>query len=65
MSKKPEMTGATRSSNFNAYMRRYGTLYLLLILPLAFFIIFRYVPMAWILGAFKENNIFKNPWELD
>ena len=34
-------------------------------ISLAFFIIFRYVPMAWILGAFKENNIFKNPWELD
>ena len=54
----------TRQANFKSYMRRYGTLYLLLILPLVFFIVFRYVPMAWILGAFKENNIFKAPWEL-
>ena len=53
-----------KQANFRSYMRRYGTLYLLLILPIAFFIIFRYIPMAWILGAFKENNIFKAPWEL-
>ena len=46
------------------YMRRYGTLYLLLILPIAFFIIFRYMPMAYILGAFKQNNIIKPPWEV-
>lgn len=47
-----------------SYMRRYGTLYLLLILPIVFFIVFRYVPMAYILSAFKQNNIFKAPWEL-
>ena len=46
-------------------MRRYGTLYLLLALPLTFFIIFRYVPMAYILLAFKKNNILKAPWLLD
>ena len=46
------------------YMRRYGTLYLLLILPIAFFIIFRYMPMAYILGASKQNNIIKPPWEV-
>lgn len=50
---------------WNIYMRRYGTLYLLLILPLAFFIIFRYVPMAYILQAFKKNNILIPPWKVD
>lgn len=46
------------------YMRRYGTLYLLLLLPIAFFVVFRYMPMAYILGAFKQNNIIKPPWEV-
>ncbi len=50
---------------WGTYLRRYGTLYLLLALPLAFFIIFRYVPMAYILLAFKKNNILKAPWLLD
>ena len=56
----------TRKKNpfSGSYMRRYGTLYLLLILPIVFFIVFRYVPMAYILSAFKQNNIFKAPWEL-
>ena len=43
------------------YMRRYGTLYLLLIVPVAFFVIFRYMPMAYILGAFTKNTN-KEPW---
>jgi ABC-type polysaccharide transport system, permease component len=46
-------------------MRRYGTLYLLLILPLAFFAIFRYYPMAYVLQAFKKNNILIPPWQVE
>ena len=45
-------------------MRRYGTLYLLLVLPIIFFVIFRYTPMAYILMAFKKNNIIKPPWQV-
>ncbi|HML45853.1 MAG TPA: ABC transporter permease subunit [Clostridia bacterium] len=47
------------------YLKRYWTLYLLLLLPIAFFIIFRYIPMAYILSAFKQNNIIKPPWQVD
>lgn len=50
---------------WGTYMRRYGTLYLLLVLPLAFFVIFRYTPMSYILLAFKKNNILKAPWLVD
>lgn len=50
---------------WSIYLRRYGTLYLLLLLPLAFFVIFRYMPMAYILLAFKKNNILKAPWLID
>ena len=63
-SKAGAISVSRRPGAFKAYMRRYGTLYLLLILPLAFFAVFRYAPMAYILSAFKQNNIFKAPWEV-
>ena len=53
-----------RKMSWGTYMRRYGTLYLLLILPIAFFIIFRYTPMSYILLAFKKNNILVPPWQV-
>jgi len=51
--------------SWKTYMRRYGTLYLFLLLPIAFFLIFRYTPMAYILLAFKKNNILMPPWQVD
>ena len=56
---------ARSKMKWGTYMRRYGTLYLLLIVPVAFFLLFRYYPMTYIIMAFKQNNIFKNPWLLD
>ncbi len=52
----------THGNSWKTYMRRYGTLYLLLFLPIVFFVLFRYTPMAYILMAFKKNNIIKPPW---
>ena len=46
------------------YFQRYWTLYLMMLLPLAFFVIFRYIPMAYIQIAFKQNNIIKNIWDV-
>ena len=51
--------------SWKTYMRRYGTLYLLLIIPLAFFVLFRYTPMTYILQAFKKNNILIPPWQVE
>lgn len=51
--------------SWKTYMRRYGTLYLLLIIPIAFFLIFRYYPMTYILLAFKKNNILVHPYYVD
>jgi len=51
--------------SWGTYLRRYGTLYLLLIIPIAFFIIFRYTPMSYILLAFKKNNILVPPWKVE
>lgn len=49
---------------WKTYMRRYGTLYLLLLLPIIFFVVFRYTPMVYILMAFKQNNIIKPLFEI-
>ena len=54
-----------RRLSWSNYMTRYGTLYLLLLLPIVFFLVFRYAPMAYILSAFKKNNIIKPPWQVD
>lgn len=37
-------------------------LYLLLALPILFFIVFKYIPMAGVLIAFKDYNVFQGVW---
>jgi len=46
------------------YFKRYWTLYLLLLLPLVYFVIFRYAPMINILQAFKQNHILLPVWQV-
>ena len=65
MSIKSAKSGKKSNMSWGVYMRRYGTLYLLLILPVAFFLIFRYTPMSYILLAFKKNNILVHPIYVD
>ena len=45
------------------YWRRAWMLYLMLALPIAFFVVFRYVPMTNIVIAFKDYNIFRGVWQ--
>jgi len=45
-----------------SYFKRSWILYLMLALPMAFFIIFRYVPMSNIVIAFKDYSIFRGVW---
>lgn len=47
-----------------SYIKRYWVLYAMLFLPIAFFVIFRYVPMTYIQIAFKDYSIVKSPWEM-
>ncbi|RIX59759.1 sugar ABC transporter permease [Paenibacillus nanensis] len=42
-----------------SYLRRYWQLYALLILPVSYFIIFKYGPMYGIIIAFKDFNFFQ------
>jgi putative aldouronate transport system permease protein len=45
------------------YWQRSWMLYLMLVLPMAFFLVFRYVPMTNIVIAFKDYNIFRGVWQ--
>ncbi|HHU51729.1 MAG TPA: sugar ABC transporter permease [Firmicutes bacterium] len=46
------------------YFKEYWTLYLMLALPIAFFVIFRYIPMTYIQIAFKKYRIVQNVWQM-
>ena len=52
--------------NVAYYIRRDWILYLMLLLPIAYYIIFKYIPMYGVTIAFKDYNIFKgisaSPW---
>jgi putative aldouronate transport system permease protein len=45
------------------YLQRTWMLYLMLLLPMAFFAVFRYIPMTNIVIAFKDYNIFRGVWD--
>ena len=47
------------------YLSQHWSLYLLLVLPMAFFVVFRYMPMTNILVAFKNYNLTRTVWEMD
>ena len=51
--------------SWGQYFRRYGTLYIMLLLPVAFFVIFRYMPMVYIQQAFKANNIIQPIFQVE
>ena len=38
-------------------------LYLMLLMPLTYFVAFKYIPMTNIVIAFKDYNMFKTVWE--
>ena len=45
------------------YLKRYWMLYLMLLLPITFFVVFRYIPMTNIVIAFKDYNLFRTVWQ--
>jgi putative aldouronate transport system permease protein len=46
-------------------IKRYWQLYLLLLVPIVYFIIFRYGPMEYIITAFKKYKINAPVWEME
>ncbi len=72
MAKRNSMDGADNSQkevfktrlSWKSSLRKYWQLYLLLVIPIVYFIIFRYGPMEYILTAFKKYMINKSVWEM-
>lgn len=64
--KVPEDKKVADAPNLLLEMKRDWMLYALLILPMAYFLIFKYIPMYGITIAFKDYNLFqgilKSPW---
>ncbi len=56
------MSGNTQK--LKNYLKRYWTLYLLLLVPIIYFLVFRYIPMTYIQIAFKKYSIVQSPWEM-
>ncbi|GIO54422.1 ABC transporter permease [Paenibacillus cineris] len=50
---------AKRKNNFLYYIRRDGLLYFLLLLPMAYILIFKYAPIYGLVMAFQDYNIFE------
>lgn len=46
------------------YFKRYWTLYLLLMIPIVYLVVFKYAPMANILVAFKKFMITRSVWDM-
>jgi putative aldouronate transport system permease protein len=57
-----QWTNKFLKTNLYSYISRSWMLYVMLLLPIAFFIIFRYIPMTNIVIAFKDYNIFQGVW---
>jgi putative aldouronate transport system permease protein len=53
---RPGLRGFRRS------LRRHWTLYLLMVVPLIWFVIFKYIPMSNAVLAFKSYNVTKGIW---
>jgi len=65
MAKEKAAKGITTKANRN-YIKRYWQLYVLLLLPMVYLVIFKYVPMYYVLIAFKKYSIIQKisemPW---
>lgn len=55
----------TQNSSFMRYMRQYWSLYILLLAPLIYFVIFKYIPLAYVLIAFKKYSIIQSIWHME
>lgn len=63
MAKEKAVKGAKTPFN-KVYLKRYWQLYALLFLPLLYLIIFKYLPMWYVLIAFKKYSIVQSIWEM-
>lgn len=53
-----------KKKSFGVYMKRYWQLYALLLLPMVYLLVFKYVPMVYVQIAFKDYSIVQSVWEM-
>lgn len=64
MKSNKQQVAPRRKVSFSVYMKRYWQLYALLVLPLLYLLIFKYIPMIYIQIAFKKYSIVESVWKL-
>lgn len=64
MSKKNQNKPIKKKVSFGVYMKRYWQLYALIALPLLYLIVFKYIPMKYIIIAFKEYKLNMKLWDM-
>jgi len=64
MSKETKVKTAKKKVKFSVYMKRYWQLYALIALPLIYLFVFKYIPMKYILIAFKEYKLNMSLWDM-
>jgi putative aldouronate transport system permease protein len=50
--------------NTRNYLKKYWMLYLMLLLPITYFVIFKYIPLTYIQIAFKKYSIIQSAWQM-
>ena len=58
MTKKEKTEEKGRKATFKVYIRNTWQLYLMLLIPVVYMLLFRYKPMFGAIIAFKKFNIF-------
>ncbi|MEQ4208868.1 ABC transporter permease subunit [Actinopolymorpha sp. B9G3] len=61
----PPANRNTLGSRWRWTLQRHWQLYLLVILPLVYFVIFKYIPMSNVVIAFKSYNVIEGAWGSD
>ena len=56
-------TGASPKRGLAQYFVNNWDLYAMLLLPIVYIVIFKYVPMAGVQMAFREYSVFKGMWD--
>ncbi len=66
MKKSPSTAAAVpkKKTDWGVYLKRYWQLYLMLLLPILYLIIFKYAPMIYVQIAFKKYSIVESVWNM-
>ena len=60
----PQKATNVNEKSVHVYFKKYWQLYLLLLLPMMYLLIFKYIPMVYIQIAFKKYSIVESVWKL-